>query len=160
MTFYRTGECNQCGECCGYPRPDGEQNNAWEVDLIEGTRNWDMDVLESELPILKLIDVLVNRGQISGRVDIAGKRCYWIFVPGHGLCTDKTPHGDVSTFDQRCPFLDKKKSDGTVPCILYNTKEKYIWDKLCESSPPLMLERQEYVEQWFKNCPGCSYRYE
>jgi len=157
----RKGECNQCGECCGYPRStDGRQNNPWDTDMLASVRNWSIESLESELPILKILGILLYRGSFNGMVDVYGKRCYWIYVPGHGICTDKTPHGDMDTFDQRCPFLDKKHDDGTVPCLLYSTKEKYVWDKLCQPVPPHIFDRQRQVDEWFTNCPSCSYQYE
>lgn len=161
MAFKRTGTCNQCGECCGYPRTtDGGQNNPWAKDLPECIRNWSDEAITIELPVFKRIGYLKDRDRKFGMVQVGTRRCYWIIVPGHGLCTDKTPHGDPRWFDQRCPFLSEKLPDGTVPCLLYNSKNKYIWERLCKPTPPEEFPTQERVDKWFKNCPGCSFKYE
>ncbi len=158
MIYKRTGECNQCGECCGYPRSsDGGQNNPWASDIIESVNGLSTEAVESELPILTLIGVLVKRGKTYGCVSIANRRCFWIYVPGHGICTDLTPHGDLGFYDQRCPFLDKKRANGAVQCILYNTGEKHVWDKLCQPVPPDIFDNPKNLGEWKRNCPSCSY---
>lgn len=158
--FKRTGTCNLCGECCGYPRStDGGQNNPWRKDLPESVRNWDQDVLKTEFPLFNLTGHPDHGGKKYGRKDIYGKRCFWIWIPKHGLCQDKTPHGNISTYDQRCSFLSVKLPDGTVPCLLYGTIDHYIWEKLCQPTPPENMSTKEKVDNWFKNCPSCSYEY-
>jgi len=160
MTFIRTGTCNQCGECCGYPRlTDSGQNNAWANDFPESIANWSKEDIENYLPIFKIVGHPNHGGKLYGMSLINDVRCFWIWVPGHGLCKDKTPHGDLTTYDIRCPFLSEKLSDGTVPCLLYNTHRKFVWDKLCQPVPPNKFDTQEQVDNWFINCPSCSYEY-
>jgi len=156
--FTRQGTCNRCGECCGYPRStDGGQNNPWPKTWPESLRNWTPESIAYHLPILQFSSDMVNTP--NDNFTIKGQRCYWIWVPGKGLCTDLPPYGDVSTYDQRCPLLASKEPDGTVPCRLIGTNQESVWNMFCEPVPPMQMETQEQVDKWFTNCPSCSYTY-
>lgn len=158
MAFIRSGSCNLCGECCGYPRStDGGQNNAWANDFPESIRNWDAESLATSLPIFQFSNDMLNTP--NGDFTVQGNRCRWIWIQNHGWCTDLPPYGDTSTYDQRCPCLSSKLGDGTVPCRLYGTRYEYIWHQLCEPVPPMRLDTQAQVDAWFSNCPSCSYVY-
>ncbi len=152
MAFKRIGTCNMCGECCGYPRStDGGQNNAWPTDWPDSIANWNQEDIESNLPVFKLVGHPAHGGEKSGTVQIQNKNLTWKWKKDKGLCKSDT--------NLQCPFLSRKLQDDTVPCLLYNTEHKYIWDELCQPVPPDKLETQEQVDKWFKNCPSCSYEY-
>lgn len=157
MSFIRTGTCNRCAECCGYPRStDGGQNNPWPPDWPQSIRNWTPEAINTHLPILQFSSDMVN--EAFGNFTIKGKRCYWIWIIGKGLCTDITPYGDVSTYDQRCPLLADKVG-GQAPCRLVGTNYEYVWRAMCEPVPPVRFNTQEQVDAWFVTCPSCSYEY-
>jgi hypothetical protein len=156
--FTRQGSCNRCGECCGYPRStNGGQNNPWPNDWPESIRNWSPESIQTHLPILQFVDNMVNTP--NGNFTIQGHRCYWIWIPGHGLCIDLPAYGDPVSYDQRCPCLGDKQAGNDVPCRLYGTRYQPIWQAMCEATPPVTYERQSQVDNWFINCPSCSYIY-
>ncbi len=158
MGFLRTGTCSRCGECCGYPRStDQGQNNPWPADWPQSIQSWSPEAIQLHLPIMQFSTDMVNTP--SGNFTIGGKRCYWIWVKDHGLCTDISPYGDPVTYDQRCPLLGAKAKDGTVPCLLVGTKWQFIHDQLCAPYPAGKFEFQSQVNEWFTNCPSCSYMY-
>lgn len=160
MAFIRTGECNLCGECCGFPRStDGGQNNPWPNDIPDIIRTWSDESIQQDYPVLYFIGYTKDKNKKYGIKKVGVNTFHWIFVPGHGLCADKSPYGNLDKFDQRCPFLSEKLPDGTVPCLLYNTSKKYIWNKLCQPVPPDEFTAQEEVDRWYKRCPSCSYIY-
>ena len=131
MTFIRVGECNMCGECCGYPRStDGGQNNPWPPDWPESIQNWSPESIKEYAPIIQL-----NRG---------------VWVKGKGLCKSDT--------DFRCPLLSDKVN-GEAKCSVVGTDNEYIWKYSCQPVPPLSYETLVQVKEWYKNCPSCSYEY-
>lgn len=151
--WIRTGTCNMCGECCGYPRiTDGGQNNAWPNDWPESIETWEEDYKEEKCPVFKITGHLKKKGTIT----INKNSLKWVWIQGQGLCKD-TGKG---TWDQRCPFLSKKLSDGTVPCLLYGTSKHEVWQKYCNEVPPEKFDTKAQVDNWFKNCPSCSFIYE
>lgn len=156
--FVRIGSCNRCGECCGYPRStDGGQNNPWPPSWPESIRNWTPESIETHLPILQFAANMVNTP--NGNFTLTGHRCYWIWVIGHGLCTDLPPYGDPSAYDQRCPLLGDKQGDNSAPCRLVGTRYEPVWTAMCEPVPPMQMETQARVDKWFTKCPSCSYTY-
>lgn len=158
MSFIRTGTCNRCGECCGFPRStDGGQNNPWPNDWPQSIQSWSPESIQLHLPILQFTTNMVNTPYDN--FTIRGHRCYWIWIIGKGLCTDTTPYGDVNTYDQRCPLLGPKGAGGDVPCYLIGTQYEYVWQMMCEPVPPASFDAQEQVDSWYTNCPSCSYDY-
>ncbi len=144
--FKRIGKCNLCGECCGSPRKtDGGQNNAWPADWPEALDTWS----EESLPdIFKLIDIKRKRGVSY----IGNNRFNWMFKKGKGICK--------SNHNFECPFLSEKLEDGTRPCLLKGTEWDTIWTNSCDNAPPEYFTSIEQVNQWFTNCPSCSFIYE
>lgn len=156
MAYLRAGTCNRCGECCGYPRAsDGGQNNPWPGDWPESIRSWTPESIQLYLPILQFSANMVNT--LYGNFTIQGKRCYWIWITGKGLCTDTPAYGDTATYDQRCPLLEAKQGNGQVPCRLIGTRYEYVWTMLCEPVPPMRFDSQAALDNWHTNCPSCSY---
>ncbi len=156
MGFLRTGICNRCGQCCGYPRPDGGQNNPWPSDWPQSIQSWTPEAIQTHLPIFQFSANMINTP--TGNFTISGNRCYWIWVKDHGLCTDTTPYGDPATYDQRCPLLGNAK-DGTHPCLLVGTKYESVWQMLCQPTPPARFDTQAQLDEWHANCPSCTYIY-
>lgn len=158
MAFQRTGTCNRCGECCGYPRStDGGQNNPWPGDWPQSIQSWSAEAIALHLPILQFSANMVNTPY--GNFTLQGKRCYWIWVTGKGLCTALSPYNNPANYDQRCPLLDAKQPDGSVPCRLVGTRYEGVWQTHCQPVPPTQFETQAQVDAWFANCPSCSYVY-
>lgn len=152
MAFQRQGECNRCGECCGYPRAtDGGQNNPWPGDWPDAIVDWTVEALSNEIPVFKLTGHPRLGGKTSGTVRIDRTNYSWAWVPGFGLCKSASDHA--------CPVLGKRQSDGSVPCGVYGTQWHEIWAILCAPAPPLVLEAEAEVQRWFANCPSCSYTY-
>lgn len=148
----RTGTCNRCGECCGYPNPSGKQCNPWPGNWPEALRTWEQTFLEANIPIFRYLRHPQFGGAQFGSVKIQGTTHHWIWAPGKGLCTDLPAYGDPSTYDQRCPFLNGKQ------CALVGTPAQFVYDEYCSKFPPLELG-PEQVAEFFTNCPSCSYVY-
>lgn len=170
MAFNRTGTCNRCGECCGYPRAtDGGQNNPWPLSWPDSVRTWTLEVLGTELPMFRATGHPALGGRQSGNFRIGNNTFRWCWAQGGGLATDVAPYNDGgATFDIRCPLLMAKQPDGTVPCGAYGQTQTLpgstqtfhqMWEKLCEPTPPYKFETQSQVDNWFINCPSCSYVY-
>lgn len=161
MFYTRTGKCNLCGECCGYPRStDSGQNNPFPNNWPESVANWQKEDIDKNVLICTLVGHPKFGRKRFGRIKIHDKFYYWIWIPDHGLCKDLPPYGDSTTFDQRCPFLSDKLEDGTVPCMIYGTKNHGIWQNYCSLTPPERFEDTKQIEQWEKNCPSCSFVFE
>jgi len=168
MAYARTGTCNRCGECCGYPRTtDGGQNNPWPLSWPDSVATWQVEVLGNELPMFRETGHPVLGGKQSGSFKIDGYTCRWCWANGGGLATDMPPYNDKgATFDIRCPLLQAKQPDNTVPCIAKGSTQVFpgstitfndLWVKLCEPVPPYVFGTIEQVQEWQTNCPSCSY---
>lgn len=167
MPYRRTGTCNRCGECCGYPRAtDGGQNNPWPLSWPESVASWQVDVLGDELPMFKFTGHPNLGGKQSGNFKIGGTSFRWCWAQGGGLATDVAPYNDGgATFDVRCPLL-MDHVDGSHPCGAYNQTQTLpgstmtfhqLWQKLCEPVPPYVFETLENVQMWQQLSPSCSY---
>lgn len=151
----RMGTCNRCGQCCG---ADGspEQNSPWPNTWPEALRDWQ----EEDLPVIFQMVGHPAFGAAVARVfRISGKNYRSIWVPGHGLCEDKPPWGDVATYSEECPFLMDDPGDGTRPCALVGTLYEAIWMVLCQPEPPEEKSAAQ-VAQWQARHPLCSYTWE
>lgn len=147
--YKRTGECNLCGECCGFPRiTDGGQNNPWPSDWPEVLDSWSEEDKEKSSPIFKITGHIKKHGNFV----LDSKVFPWIWVKNKGLCKSDT--------DYRCPFLGDMTMDAEVPCLLYGTDYHFIWEEYCNLTPPEYFETKNQVENWQKNCPSCSFVYE
>lgn len=151
----RQGTCNRCGQCCG-AAGSSEQDSPWPDNWPDGLRNWLQETIETSFPILKLIGNPHFGGAESGVFNVRGKKCYWIWVKGHGLCKDLPPYGDLSTYSEECPFLLPDPGDGTRPCVLVGTQYRAVWDVMCQNQPP-MEKTSEEVAVWQARHPLCSY---
>lgn len=99
MSFKRTGKCNQCGECCGFPRAtDGGQNNPWPLEWPESVSSWSPEVIEAELPIFKLIQFPVQACPFlkDRKCDLVGSEYEYIW---HKMC-DPVPPLEFETLEQ------------------------------------------------------------
>jgi len=168
--FTRTGNCDRCGECCGYPRStDNGQNNPWPTDWPQSVQAWQIDVLGDNFPMYKFTGHPNLGGKASGTFKLGGNTIHWCWANGVGLATDIAPYNDGgATYDIRCPLLLAKRPDGSVPCAAYgvtqvvpgSTKTFHdLWALLCEPVPPLVFDDVEQVNNWYMNCPSCSYVY-
>ena len=153
--YKRTGECNLCGECCGYPRAtDNGQTPPFPVNLPECVSSWSNNSdKEKAYPMFKI----TGHKKRFGKFNAKGEVCHWIWIKGKGLCKDVLPFGDETTYDVRCPFLSKKLPDGTVPCLIYQHELRVQY---CSKGPQDTYENKLQVEHWFKNYPSCSFIYE
>lgn len=153
MAFLRSGTCNRCGECCGYPRAtDGGQNNPWPNSWPGSIQSWSAEAIALHLPILQFAADMVNTP--NGQFTLQGKKINWTWVADHGLCT-----GTPTAWDQRCPMLGAKQGDGTVPCRLVGTRYENVWTMMCQPVPPDEFEKPEEVDNWYAHCPSCSFVY-
>lgn len=161
--YVRTGQCNRCGECCGYPRAtDQGQNNPWPNDWPEAVASWIIAALEQYLPMFRITGHPRLGGGQSGSVKLGGYTIRWCWVPGHGLCTDTPPYGDPASYDPRCPCLKPKNAQGQADCALIGTNYEGIWQTLCQPVPPVQVANELYpifIAEWQVNCPSCSYVY-
>jgi len=148
----REGFCNRCGQCCGAPGSP-EQDSPWPNDWPESVRTWSMGSLP---PILQLTSTPYHGGARFGQVIVGSDVCHWIWVGGHGLCRDKEPYGDETTYDDTCPFLLDPLEDGTVPCAFVGTYLESIWETMCKPSPKQTMSERNIL-LWRRRHPKCSY---
>ena len=148
----RSGVCRKCGQCCGAPGSP-EQDSPWPNDWPESEITWQVQHLPL---ILQLTSTPHHGGAKAGQVAVGDNICYWIWVPGHGLCKDKEPFGDETSYQDTCPFLLEVQEDGTVPCAFIGTELEFIWESMCKPSPKLMM-RESNVLLWRQRHPKCSF---
>jgi len=150
----RQGSCNRCGQCCG---ADGspDQDSPWPDSFPECFRNWQLADIESTRYIFQVIRPPSHGGSSHGRLRVGGKNYRYIWVPGHGLCKDKTPWGNTSSYSEECPFLMDDPGDGTRPCAFYGGAFQVVYDHDCDTVP--MEKSAEEVLVWQQRHPLCSY---
>lgn len=149
MTIYqRTGECNKCGECCGYPLPDGRQVQPWDEHIMSGTQNWsDESIMDT--PFFQVFRHPKLAKFKAGFLVVEGKKYRYAWEEKKGLCRED---GNVM-----CPFL-RDDLPGEHPCALWGTAYHWFWARHCEPTPPLRLTEQD-LEIWKKQAPSCSHVY-
>jgi len=160
--YTRTGECNQCGECCSdlpwAMKPAYIRNRTIKyvkklfppaVSLIPFVRVRNMD------------DWKIKPKKDYDSVQRGSNTFHYIFTDG-GLHKDLEPYGDSATVSRECPFLLPDNGDGKRPCGLYNTKSHAIWQDHCSELnagvPPRETTR-EVIDRWFRDHPNCSFEY-
>lgn len=161
----RYGECNQCGQCCG-AEGSPEQASPWPRNWPIALRNWQYEdilqvwpqailfgLIKKELP-----DENVGPVKLAGYVFLHGGRYHWIYVEKQGICKDLPPYG-TPPYSLECPLLDGRSGDKMRPCALFGTDFEWMWDRACQSEPPVE-KSQSQVEQWQKRHPLCSYKWE
>lgn len=151
----RVGSCNRCGQCCG-AEGSPNQDSPWPDSWPESLATWQEARLLEEIPLFQLLAHPAHGGPSAGVAIVGGVQCYWIWVPGEGLCADRPPYGNPSKFHQKCPFLGDDPGDSTRPCLLVGTPFQWLFDAMCEIAPPQELPPFK-VAIWQDNHPGCSY---
>lgn len=149
MRYKRTGKCNLCGECCGFPRAtDGGQSNAWPLSWPESLAGLTKEDKDKVAPVFRITGNVNKSG-----IHRVGKKSFpWEWVKEQGLCKVLKD----GSHDIRCPFLSDKQEDGTVPCGIYGTRFHSVWEDYCNLVPPEYFE-QAQLDNWQKNCPSCSF---
>lgn len=142
----RTGTCNRCGECCGWPRAtDGGQNNPWPSIWPEAIQNWDTASINDD-PLLRITGVPKPGSPRHGVVVIGGKAWSFNWLPNWGLASSKS--------QLWCPFLTAGPGP-EHPCGVYDTD---IFRNICIYTPPVEFD-MDMLDMWHRNCPSCSYVY-
>ena len=141
QTLIRTGICNMCGECCGYPRKtDGQSTNAWPAGLQRIYKHWSKEAIAQH----QLLGRITEEDSIAV---VDGKGFSYRWKDNGELCA---PNGE------QCPFLIMEGDQH--PCGLYNSSWHNIWQDICRNAPSEELELLE-VKLFFEKCPSCSYEY-
>lgn len=152
----RSGDCNQCGQCCG---ADGspEQKNPWPRGWPGTLRTWKKENLPTLFELVKhpSLDATLRPDE---SFNLDSKSYYGIWIPGSGLCKDLPPYGDIKTYSVECPFLIDDPGNETRPCALVGTRDS-IWEEMCQPVPPIE-KTEEQVTKWRIRHPLCSYIWE
>lgn len=144
-TYYRrTGDCNQCGNCC--------ENSPWPTNWPDAIRNRKPEHVLKMWPQAKHFPLPVHGGRSEGVVTVEGEKFPFKWVPGASLCKSDDLH--------ECPFLTGVKGDEQRPCGIYGTNSHYMWEDWCRQFPDETFESKERVDEWFRNNPDCSYTFE
>ena len=150
-----TGTCNDCGQCCGAPGSPN-QDSPWPDTWPEGLRNWSQAGLD-QINLLKHIQLPTHGGDPYWTVRLGNVNYHGIWVPGHGLCKDSPPYGDILTFEETCPFLMDQEVDDSYPCALDGNP---IFDEVyqtCRHEIAGKRVEEHWKMEWETNHPLCSY---
>ena len=159
--YKRTGECNQCGECCS--------DLPWALKPSR-VRNWELSRMKLNIPVLQLIPFVKVTGDDNRRNKPKkthgyiqrGQHVFRYIFADDDLHKDLPPFGDPNTVSRECPFLLPDDGDGKRPCGLYGTKSHKIWENHCQEMSlgvPLHGATQMEIDQWFEDHPSCSFDY-
>lgn len=155
MPYRRTGNCKRSAQCCGV-RGDG---SPWDRRWPGSVANWQIDVLVGTHPVFQLTGhPLLNPERVAFQVRIQNKTCSGLWVPGKGLCTNKPPLNDHSSYEESCPFLGKQEPDGSYPCLLAGTQWDAVYQQCMNMGPEVWDDRS--AEQWMADHPDCGYEWE
>lgn len=155
--MYRiSGSCNRCGQCCGAPGSPN-RDSPWPDRWPEALDSWAEEALQ-QIPILKHVLLPSKGGQPYWAVRLGGTTYRGIWIPGHGLCRDNPPWGDITTYEETCPFLGEQQPDGSYPCGLIGTMYEDVYYDFCSQMGTYWQDFQ--VERWQEDHPLCSYTFE
>ena len=149
-----SGTCNRCGQCCGAPGSPN-QDSPWPDNWPEALAAWSQDALDEHQALFRFLDHPSTLSESSFAVKFGNIIYRGIWVPGHGLCKDEEPYGDITTYSETCPFLMEQETDGSYPCALVQTNVDYIYYEQCAPMGDVWSEAS--VQEWQANHPLCSY---
>ena len=164
--YQRTGDCNQCGECCGTVG-----DTAYVKNWPEAIRTWSLDDAMVVCPQLGMFGIaqqgdLIGYDQANGSYRVRGTLYYYVWVPGVGPCKDTSAAHDGSSYNTECPFLKDDPGDGSRPCALVGTNDDGARFKFCRPEehptdyvPENDIWDQRSVDQWQADHPNCSYEF-
>ena len=168
MSYKRTGECNQCGQCCG---ADGSpnQDNPWPGGWPGTFRDKQYGNVISLWPHGPLFGVEKSEKGTPivpvrhGVAEVDGVEYPYVWIEGHAVCKDVSPKRDGSKYSLECPFLAPDPGDDTRPCSLVGTSEQRCFDVACKDFtggiPPKVIATKHRLDQWSRWHPKCSYVY-
>lgn len=113
---------------------------------------WSAEALDQHFPLRQLIEAIATG---YGEVKITGKRYYYIFVEGAGICTDLEPYGDPAAYANRCPLLVLNGEAANPPTACAGVSMP-IFTNLCGEQPRQRMTEAE-LAQWQAAYPACSY---
>lgn len=171
INFYRTGTCENCGDCCG---ANGVHNCSLGWEAI---RNWSLSDVAESYSLWTLFGLAYNPQveQIQPEEDyglyrVTGKPFYYVWVElrpgkGHLPCKDISATHDGSSYSTECPFLKPDPGNGTRPCALVGSGDEGARTKFCrpeenpEYEPSLDIWSERSKNDWETDHPNCSYAF-
>ena len=167
--YLRTGDCNDCGDCCG---ANGLHNFSLGWETI---RTWDLSDVAESFNLWTLFGLGWNPQleQIqpeaeNGSHKAGGTDFYYTWKeirPGKGQlpCKDTSAAHDGSSYSVECPFLLDDPGDGSRPCGLVGTDDDGARKKTCrpeehnEYKPEEDIWTERSVQAWQARHPNCTY---
>lgn len=166
--YLRTGDCNQCGECCG-SEGSPNQTSPWPSNWPSALRKWNLNDVNYVAPQLIMLGLKqlpsgdLGFPVVNGNFKIRNKQFYYAFGEnGHGIFKDLPPYDGTNT-SLECPLLMEDPGDGSRPCGLVGEAQETARQQFCrpetrpDYDPATDVWTQQQVDEWLTDHPSCSY---
>lgn len=151
MEWYeRTGECEQCGECCANsPWP-----KEWPGNLLDKTPEEIWTIFPHGLLFFGLANESGKTvwSKNHGIAMVDNKEYPWLWHKDNGFVKGS------QNFE--CPFLGS--AGDKRPCMLVGTEFQHAFDVACKEAItgiPQFMAHTTQVQRWEENHPNCSFKY-